>query len=194
MAKRSAKKPAAKRAPAKRATAKRKPVARKPRKQKPPQPQLPAGSDPLIEDLLLQLVRGCSADQAERLAIKRLDVDPQVAGLLVTEARRRLTIAADYSRDEVLATGIERLNAIYQAGLDQDDLRTSLAAQKELHKLFALYHPLMPGAASPPGEQIEELEAVRAHLEALDLGNEVTATEELARRAAAEIITHRATK
>jgi hypothetical protein len=149
-----------------------------------------ASDSKTLDKVVLLLVSGLSDQAARDACVERLGHDAESASEVVAEARRRITIAADYKRDEQVGTAFFRLNDLYARSLKVQDVKTALAAQKELNKLLGLY----PAAAQPDaepggdGEAVRELAAVRAHLAGLDLGQPNTTTEELARLAASRLI------
>jgi len=59
-------------------------------------------------------------------------VNPADAKAIVGEARKRITVAADYARDEQIGVAFMRLNDLYSKSVVAQDYRTALAAQKEL--------------------------------------------------------------
>jgi hypothetical protein len=146
----------------------------------------PAPSTPLtdIDRLILGVVQGHDPERVARaMGLDEVRIHPAVA-----EARRRLTIAADYNRDEQLGTAIKRLNDCYCRAMSVNELRIAVQSQKELNRIMDLYGAVAQSAATSDGEPDPQLTAVRGHLAPLGLGNESTSTEELARLAVAEIV------
>ena len=122
--------------------------------------------------------------QAERLGMTAETVVDAIA-----EAKRAITLAADYNRDEQIGIAFARINNIYSISADSD-LKTALAAQKELNKLLSLYS----GSASPDAgnaaggnEAAQELERVAQHLHPLKLAKPDYPISGHARLAAAKI-------
>lgn len=58
---------------------------------------------------------------------------------IIAEARKRITVAADYTRDEQLGKAIMRMEDLYAKCMASGDLRSAIQAQKELNRLLALY-------------------------------------------------------
>jgi len=141
-------------------------------------------SDVSITDrLILFIVAGLPADRAARMA-GIADGDVPAA---VTEARRRLTLAADFHRDEQLGTAIARLNDCYSKAAADKDVKTCVAVQKELNRLMDLYRPTVR-VVDETGKADSELAAVRDNLLPLNLAPPDAPASELARLAVAEIM------
>ena len=99
----------------------------------------------------------------------QLDVDPSLVKDVLAEARKRLTLAAEYNRDELLGTALTRLNDLYsrciRAGADGNgpNLAKALDVQREINRLVGLYRQtsLLPGqGADGGGEASDELRAI----------------------------------
>jgi len=138
-----------------------------------------------LNHIHLMLVSGLSIEAVRSAAIARLRMDPAEADAAIHEARLRLTLAADYHRDEQLGLAISRLNECYAKSLASGDLKTCVQVQRELNRLLRLYEQPMP--TDTDGEPPEVVEA-RAHLANLGLGGPDTPLPELARLAAQEIV------
>lgn len=129
--------------------------------------------------LLVSQVAGPALDEAAA----RLGVPTDEIPRAIAEARRRLTVAADFNRDEQIGTAFVRLNDLYRRALGVQDVKTALAAQRELNKLMHLYPTKGDGNGHTGSTQ-----AARACLVALGLGSDNTDLAELCRRAAARIV------
>lgn len=110
-------------------------------------------NDAAVNSVLVMLSGGASEAAilagAEAVA-KTLGLTPADLPAVIAEARKRLTLAAEYNRDEQLGKAIQRLNDLYAKGVAKgEDLKTALAAQRELNRLMGL---AMPPAAKPPGD------------------------------------------
>lgn len=173
-----AKKPKTKRRTAKR---KKKP-ARKPRATA--KPRFPAG---LVDRLVLMLVSNVPPDAIAASADK-LDTTPQVLAAAVTEARRQITLAADFHRDREIGLAYKRLNEIFRRSLAIQDGKTALAAQKELNKLLRLYEPGPAGPVEVTTDGGSDAAAAREHLATLGLADEDEPLAELARLAVLRIV------
>jgi hypothetical protein len=125
-------------------------------------------------------------------------VDPAQVRSVIAEARKRLTLAAEYNRDEMLGTALTRLNDLYsrciRAGMDGNgpNLAKALDVQREINRLAGLYRStsLTPGRQPgefDPGEAADELEAVGEYLLPLSLAGENYPLREHARLAAQRI-------
>jgi len=138
------------------------------------------------ERVLLLMLSGLSpaavADaMAEKLGIPAEQIDAELA-----EARRRITLAATFNRDEELGRAILRLNDCYKQALGQKDPKTALTAERERIKLLRL--DAMPIDTGGTGPGADELAAVRAQLEPLNLAPPDTNVVELCRLAVARIV------
>jgi hypothetical protein len=145
-----------------------------------------------VDKVVLMLVSGVSAEAAEVACVEKLKLKRADAKAAIIDARRRITIAADYNRTEEIGTAYIRLHDLYKRSLNVQDVKTALAAQKELNKLLDLYTALRTGELeeATDGEMGErgiaaaELAAVREHLLPLELAPEDYPIAEHARIAA----------
>lgn len=108
----------------------------------------PAGTGPgaIADKIVLLLVNGMTVEAATGFCLKS-GLTPEQAGEAVRVARKRITVAADYAREEQIGRAVMRLEDLYAKAVAGQDLRTALQAQKELHRLMSLY-----GDAAKPGE------------------------------------------
>jgi len=100
--------------------------------------------DSAIERVLLWMVSGMSGPALENACISKLDVDPAEVKAIIAEARKRLTLASEYNRNEMLGTALTRLNDIYARCIRGDgngnvNLAKALDVQKEINRLAGLY-------------------------------------------------------
>ena len=153
-------------------------------------------TDSIIDRVLLWMVSGLAGADLETACVAKLDVDPAHVKAVIAEARKRLTLAAEYNRDELLGTALTRLNDLYsrciRAGVDGNgpNLAKALDVQRELNRLTGLYRPASLGSYAEAGqfsEAAEELEAVGEHLLPLALTSESYPLREHARLAAQRI-------
>ena len=79
-----------------------------------------------------------SNDAALTFCIQQGQLSDQ-ATQIVSEARKRITVAADYTRDEQLGKAVMRLEDLYAKSMAGQDIRTALQAQRELNRLLSLY-------------------------------------------------------
>ena len=146
--------------------------------------------DPLQDRVVLLLTNGMTVEQAEGYCLQQGRA-PDEARSLVAEARKRLTRAADYARDEQLGLAVARLQDLYAKSMSvkPPDTRTALQAQRELNRLLDLYSGgAAPGEGGPgDGEAARALELIASYLLPLRLTDERYPTEEHA-RVAAEIL------
>ena len=151
-------------------------------------------NDSKIDRVLLWMVSGLAGADLETACVAKLDVDPASVKAVVAEARKRLTLAADYNRDELLGTALTRLNDLYsrciRAGAEGSgpNLAKALDVQREINRLTGLYRqPSLAAMESGGGEDGEELEAVGEYLLPLALTSESYPLREHARLAAQRI-------
>jgi hypothetical protein len=153
-----------------------------------------ATNDSTIDRVLLWMVSGLAGADLETACVAKLEIDPANVKAVIAEARKRLTLAADYNRDELLGTALTRLNDLYsrciRAGGDGigPNLAKALDVQREINRLTGLYRPPSLAAMDPGGgEAGEELEAVGEYLLPLSLTSESYPMREHARLAAQRI-------
>lgn len=139
----------------------------------------------LRDRIVLLLVSGMTAEQAESFAVTG-GADPETARQVVADARKRITVAADYARDEQIGRAVLRLDDLYAKSIAGQDARTALQAQRELNRLLDLYAgPRHASAAGDDaGELRKQLDLVAGHLVPLGLVGEGYPVEEHARLAA----------
>ncbi|HEX4124524.1 MAG TPA: hypothetical protein VHY37_07335 [Tepidisphaeraceae bacterium] len=137
---------------------------------------------PPLEELILRIIDGQPPEQA----IAAMNLSAAAGAKLITQARKRITLAADYQRDEQLGLAIARLNDLYAKLAEAGKPEGCLKVQKELNRLMDLYRTVTAEAGNSTGN--EDLAAVREYLEPLALAAPNTAVPELARLAAARLI------
>ena len=152
--------------------------------------------DSTIDRVIIWMVSGLSGADLETACVAKLEVDPANVKDVIAEARKRLTLAAEYNRDELLGTALTRLNDLYsrciRAGSDGNgpNLAKALDVQREINRLTGLYRPASLGGysgASQGGEADEELAAVGEYLLSLHLTSDSYPLREHARLAAQRI-------
>lgn len=134
------------------------------------------------------LINGQPADRVESMVVT-MGVAPEDAAAVVSAARKRITVAADYARDEQIGSAVMRLNDLYAKSIMSQDIRTALQAQRELNRLLDLYAGRVEAKAddSDGGEARRQLEMVAGHLLPLNLADPTYPIEEHARLAAQRI-------
>lgn len=154
----------------------------------------------VVEGVVLLLVRYRDAAAAREQAIADWRLSEKEADAALAEARRRLTLAADYDRVEELGRAIGRHNDLYEAArtaLNQkgaeatgSDINACTNILKEISRLLDLYRPSqLPGGDNTL--EAAELRQVRDYLAALEIpGGEDLPAAELARIA----VTHLANR
>ena len=136
--------------------------------------------------ILLLLVSGMSVEAAEGYCLQQ-GMDLDTAKRVVAEARQRITVAADYTREEQLGLAVRRLKDLYAKSITAKDTRTALQAQREINRLLGLYAPKASGSDEPAGEgddSARRLALIDQYLRPLELTDDRYPTEEHARVAA----------
>jgi hypothetical protein len=149
-------------------------------------------NEALQDRVVLLLTNGMSAEAAEAYCLKQDGLDAEAARQVVAAARKRITVAADYTRDEQLGKAVMRLDDLYAKSVAAKDTRTALQAQRELNRLLGLYEVgESRGATGGSGEDDAErrLELIASYLVPLKLTDERYPVEEHARVAAETIRT-----
>jgi hypothetical protein len=145
----------------------------------------------MADKALFLLTNGMNIAAAEEYC-RKAGLAPDAARRAVAEARKKLTVAADYARDEQLGKAIQRLEDLYAKSIAAKDTRTALQAQRELNRLMDLYSPKDTGSddsGDTEGMQAS-LDLIAGHLLPLDLTDERYPLEEHARLAADIIRKH----
>lgn len=148
-----------------------------------------AGIPPdVIDSATLALVAGQSAARVESYLVTR-GIAREDASAAVRAARSRITVAADYVRDEQLGKAVLRLEDMYAKALASKppNTATALAAQKELNKILNLYDappPLDGGHDIDDTQTAQELRLVGSYLVPLGLASQELPVAEHARIAA----------
>lgn len=145
-------------------------------------------NDSTIERVLLWMVSGLAGAELETACVAKLDVDPAHVKAVIGEARKRLTLAAEYNRDELLGTALTRLNDLYSRCIRTQNEAKALDVQREINRLTGLYRSAaLLGGDDSGGESSEELAAVAEQLLPLKLASESYPLREHARLAAQRI-------
>lgn len=141
----------------------------------------------LKDRIVLLLINGMSAEAATGFCLQQ-GVSPDQIGQIVEDARKRITVAADYTRDEQLGKAVMRLEDLYAKSMAAHDIRTALQAQRELNRLLSLYADARradPGDDdSDAGILRKQVELIAAYLVPLKLADASYPVEEHARLAA----------
>lgn len=140
-----------------------------------------------IDTVVLLLTQGISIDKAIDYCTKRFSIDADAASKLVEEARLKITVAADYVKEEQLGTAITRLNDLYSKSINDKDIKTALQAQRELNRLMGLYGDTPQDAGGDDSGAARRLELIENYMLPLKLIDEKYPVEEHC-RVAADII------
>nr|BDD44604.1 hypothetical protein 11 [Flavobacteriaceae bacterium] len=142
----------------------------------------------LRDRAVLLLIGGGSESLVEGFCVQQ-GMDPDQAKDVVAEAKSRITIAADYARDEQVGKAVMRLEDLYAKSMAARDIRSALQAQRELNRLLALYADSRKGEdqgeADGGGTVLRErLDLISSYLMPLELADPAYPIEEHARLAA----------
>ncbi|WP_428937781.1 hypothetical protein [Fontivita pretiosa] len=143
----------------------------------------------MSDRVVLLLVNGMSAQAAEAFAVQN-GGGADEARQIVAEARKRITVAADYNRDEQIGRAVMRLDDLYAKSIAAQDIRTALQAQRELNRLLDLYAGSSRGEGASSEDATElrrQIELIASYLLPLGVADEHYPVEEHA-RIAAELI------
>jgi hypothetical protein len=88
--------------------------------------------DSTVDRMLLCTVRGLAGAHVKAACVAKLEVDPAAVKAAIAKTRKRLTLAAEYNRNELLGAALTRLNDLYgwciRAGADATFLKKGSAA------------------------------------------------------------------
>jgi hypothetical protein len=144
----------------------------------------------LKDRIVLLLVSGMSVEAAVNFCVQQ-GQPPDQAQTIVSEARKRITVAADYTRDEHIGKAVMRLEDLYAKSMAGQDIRSALQAQRELNRLLALYADTRRDEV--PADDLDtpalrrQLDLITSYLVPLKLADAAYPVEEHA-RVAAELI------
>ncbi|MHC4092925.1 MAG: hypothetical protein ACYSVY_22065 [Planctomycetota bacterium] len=160
----------------------------------------------VLDQVVLLVVQGVAETEVREECATKLGItDKRAIGRLIAQAKKKITIAAQFNRDHEVGQARIRLNQVYAKADKEGDQRTALAAAKELNKLLDLYAAAPrrgeddaeaggqgPGARGQGSEgtvssAADELAKVRAHLLPLGLAGPDYPIHEVARIAAERI-------
>lgn len=140
-----------------------------------------------LERAILLLTNGLSVDRVAMNLVATLGADAPAAEAAVNEARRRLTLAADFNRDEEIGKSRRTLESLLSICMAKKDVKTALQVQAKLIDLMGL-KPAKDEAPSDEGdESAGRLRVIEGYLLPLKLVETTYPIEEHA-RVAAEII------
>jgi len=157
-----------------------------------------AATESGVERVVLWIVSGLFGADLEGACVSKLGIGPAGVKDIIAEARKRITIAADFARDEQIGKAVLRLEDIYAKSMTTAgaDPRTALQAQKELNHLMGLYPADESGEGGLPEDEDDarrRLEVIASYLLPLKLAGGKYPVEEHA-RVASEILRDRANR
>ena len=158
-------------------------------KPKPKKTPPPENVETDLDAVILLMISGQSDAQLRETipAATGRPLDRRILDQMIGDARRKITLAADYARDEQIGIAIKRLNDLYRRSLKGQDYKTGISCQKELNKLMGLYQISEAETPDEPSETDETLDQIRAHLIPLALAPDDYPLAEHARIAAERI-------
>ena len=112
---------------------------------KPPAADGPGVSETIIDKIVLLMIAGLRTQAVVDACTEKLQIPQTKVEGAMAKARRLITRAAEYDRDEILGEAISRLDDLYQRSLRVQDIKTALAAQREKDRLLL-------GMVAPGGE------------------------------------------
>jgi hypothetical protein len=142
----------------------------------------------MVDRAALLILQG--ADQGRVLAELEKHATPRQAKKAIDEAGARIAVAANFDKAQQVGVSIRRLNDLFSISVESGEVKTALAAQKELNKIMDLYAGAKIESGKPAADNSDaerELATVVAHLAPMDIAKEGTPAGELARIAAAII-------
>lgn len=141
-----------------------------------------------IETLILLLCKVPQLSLVRTACREQLGIPEKNIEKAIAEARRQITVAADYHRDEEIGKSIIRYEDIYHQACKSKELKLALNAEKARVALLGLSSAeKVEVTENTVGVESVELEAIRQHLEPLELAPVGTPLLELARLAALKV-------
>ena len=147
-----------------------------------------------VQQVVLWMVSNFTGDRLREAIVSKLGAAPEEVTALVEEAKRRITLAATFDRDEMVGKALMRLEDLYsrylvEASTNPAYFAKALDVQREINRLAGLYKQaeLSIGVLAG-GDGDEQLAQVAAHLLPLQLADERMPLVEHARLAAVEIV------
>jgi hypothetical protein len=137
-----------------------------------------------IDTVLLLLTQGAAIEKVKTYCINTLRMSDDDAATTISEARKKLTLAADYVRDEQLGTAITRFNDLYSKAISERDFKTALQAQDKLCKLMGLFNSNKDNNGNDNDDSARRLELIEQYILPLKLTSENYPVEEHVRVAA----------
>jgi hypothetical protein len=104
----------------------------------------------ILDKLVLLVVSLRDRAKVAEAAIEKLGISPSEVHVAISAAYERIRGAARWNADEELGEAILRLNDLYERALRVQDVKSALAAQKELNKLRNTYSAARRRPAAPP--------------------------------------------
>ena len=106
-----------------------------------------------MDRIVLLLVSLQSVAAVRTACIEKLQLTAEQADLAIEHAKKAIIDAAEIDRDKARGEAVFRLNDLYERCLRVQDVKSALAAQKELNRLLALHTTKAPPEEPASGLQ-----------------------------------------
>jgi len=107
----------------------------------------------LVDRVTLLFVTLLQRSAIEAACRDELGLSARRTDELIDQAAARVQAAAAFDRDAQLGRAITRLDDLYQRSLTVQDVKTALAAQRELNRLLRLHEPTARRPADATGRE-----------------------------------------
>ncbi len=116
-----------------------------------------------IDKVILLMTSGLRDNQLRATACQHIKRSEAIIDAAITEARKRLTLAAEYNRNEELALSIQQWRNLFQLAIAQNSLPDASAARNRLDTLLGLKQAPPTEPPGPTGDS-PEAQAIQKHL------------------------------
>jgi hypothetical protein len=141
-----------------------------------------------IETLILLLCKIPQLSLVRAACREQLEIPEKKIEKSIAEARRLITVAADYHRDAEIGKSLIRYEDLYHQAYKAKELKLALSAEKARVALLGLASAeKVEVTENLVGVESVELDEIRKHLEPLELAPVGTPLPELARLAALKV-------
>ena len=150
-----------------------------------PQKSMRELTDGELDQLVLLLISGTSLEKLKGYCVANFSMTEEEAVAAADQARRRISLAADFTKNEQLGMSINRLESIFSKATAAKDIKTALQAQRELNRLMGLYVSDKTQSTGAGNEELErKLELIESYILPLQLTDITYPIEEHVRIAA----------
>lgn len=155
----------------------------------PPGPNSPLSPKALLGQALLEILNGMTKEKVKSY-LEGQGASRRSASKILRDARRRISVAAEFDHVEQLGKAVMRLEQIYAATMAAKDTKTALQTQREINRLTGLYSESVQGGSGDGADVAElrrQLNLIASYLLPLKVAHDSYPLEEHA-RVAGEII------